>query len=178
MKILNQDSSSRPICSSLLPNPIPYSNKALFARSKWDQSTLTALYLLVLPLTRSIHSLRSLRPTQLELLRKIRKETERVAREKWGLERGQLRMFVHYQPTYCECHSLTGIDAMVLIRAWGVDHFHVHVVSLYVSSHPRNQSLTDRMPIRMSRLTFTTSVFPEFQPVNRISWMILSILWN
>ncbi|GAA5967111.1 hypothetical protein JCM8115_000926 [Rhodotorula mucilaginosa] len=81
---------------------------------KWDQKTMSALYLLVLTQDRSIRSLRDLRARHLPLLRNIRTECERVAREKYGLDAGELRFFVHYQPTYY--------------------HFHVHVVHLsYVS---------------------------------------------
>ncbi|GAA5826532.1 hypothetical protein JCM11251_002413 [Rhodosporidiobolus azoricus] len=77
---------------------------------KWDQKTMSALYLLVLCQDRSVRSLRDLRPRHIPLLRKIREETERVAIEKYGINKGELRFFVHYQPTYY--------------------HFHVHVVHL------------------------------------------------
>ncbi|GAA5873385.1 hypothetical protein JCM3774_000769 [Rhodotorula dairenensis] len=81
---------------------------------KWDQKTMSALYLLVLTQDRSIRSLRDLRARHLPLLRNIRTECERVARAKYGLDAGELRFFVHYQPTYY--------------------HFHIHVVHLsYVS---------------------------------------------
>ncbi|GAA5923894.1 hypothetical protein JCM3775_005541 [Rhodotorula graminis] len=77
---------------------------------KWDQKTMSALYLLVLSQDRTIRSLRDLRPQHLPLLRKIRAESERVAVERYGIDKGELRFFVHYQPTYY--------------------HFHVHVVHL------------------------------------------------
>lgn len=80
---------------------------------KWDQKTLSALYILVLTRTKSIRSLRDLRPHHLPLLKKIRRETEGAAIEKYGVGKGELRFYVHYQPTYY--------------------HFHVHVthVSVY-----------------------------------------------
>jgi m7GpppX diphosphatase len=62
---------------------------------------MSALYLLVLTQDRSIRSLRDLRARHLPLLRNIRTECERVAQEKYGLDAGELRFFVHYQPTYC-----------------------------------------------------------------------------
>ncbi|BGO92097.1 hypothetical protein NBRC10512_000828 [Rhodotorula toruloides] len=77
---------------------------------KWDQKTMSALYLLVLTQDRTIRSLRDLRARHLPLLRKIRQECERVAMERYGIEKGELRFFVHYQPTYY--------------------HFHVHIVHL------------------------------------------------
>ncbi|BGP56018.1 hypothetical protein JCM8202_005162 [Rhodotorula sphaerocarpa] len=77
---------------------------------KWDQKTMSALYLLVLTQDRSIRSLRDLRSRHLPLLRNIREQCERAARERYGIDAGELRFFVHYQPTYY--------------------HFHVHIVHL------------------------------------------------
>lgn len=64
---------------------------------------MSALYLLVLTQDRSIRSLRDLRSRHLPLLLNIRRECERVARERYGIDSGELRFFVHYQPTYCAC---------------------------------------------------------------------------
>lgn len=75
------------------------------ARRKWDQKTMSALYLLVLTQDRTIRSLRDLRTRHLPLLRKIRSECERIAIERYGIEKGELRFFVHYQPTYCASHA-------------------------------------------------------------------------
>jgi hypothetical protein len=36
------------------------------------------------------------------MLRAIRREGSRVVKEKWGIGEGGLRMYVHYQPSYCE----------------------------------------------------------------------------
>jgi m7GpppX diphosphatase len=36
------------------------------------------------------------------LLKSIRREASSVAQERWGIERGGLRMYIHYQPSYCE----------------------------------------------------------------------------
>ncbi|BGP16946.1 hypothetical protein JCM10213_007391 [Rhodosporidiobolus nylandii] len=83
---------------------------------KWDQKTMSALYLLVLCQDRSIRSLRDLRPQHLSLLRNIRKEAERVAVERYGIQKGELRFFIHYQPTYY--------------------HFHVHIVHLSYVNFP------------------------------------------
>ncbi|KAK4701682.1 m7GpppX diphosphatase, partial [Phenoliferia sp. Uapishka_3] len=83
---------------------------------KWDQKTLNSLYLLVLTQTRTIRSLRDLRPSHLPLLRKIRDESRRAIREKYGVKAGELRMFIHYQPTYY--------------------HFHVHVTHVSYVGFP------------------------------------------
>lgn len=108
-------------------------------RRKWDQKTMSALYLLVLTQDRSIRSLRDLRARHLPLLRNIRTECERVAREKYGLDTGELRFFVHYQPTYCafspsvisrRARKVAGsMLTMLTCDNMSADHFHVHVVS-------------------------------------------------
>ncbi|ODN74063.1 hypothetical protein L202_07532 [Cryptococcus amylolentus CBS 6039] len=77
---------------------------------KWDETTQNALYLVVITQDRAIKSLRDLRPSHLPLLQDIQKEAWRVAEEKHGVDKGKLRLFVHYHPTYY--------------------HFHVHVVHI------------------------------------------------
>jgi m7GpppX diphosphatase len=62
---------------------------------------MSALYLLVLTQTRTIRSLRDLRPSHLPLLRKIRHDSEKAVMDKYGIDEGELRFFIHYQPTYC-----------------------------------------------------------------------------
>ncbi|KXN83364.1 m7GpppX diphosphatase [Leucoagaricus sp. SymC.cos] len=76
---------------------------------KWDMKTLSSLYLLAIGQDRNIRSLRNLRKCHIGLLQSIRNEAEQVARQKWGLGKGSLRMFIHYQPSYY--------------------HFHVHIVN-------------------------------------------------
>ncbi|KAK4057250.1 hypothetical protein OIO90_001747 [Microbotryomycetes sp. JL221] len=92
----------------ILRDEDPESGFVLTPDLKWDQKTMSALYLQVLVHTRQIRCLRDLRPCHLTLLHKIRQKCERRAMEKYGLDAGELRFFVHYQPTYY--------------------HFHVHVV--------------------------------------------------
>ncbi|PCH41810.1 scavenger mRNA decapping enzyme [Wolfiporia cocos MD-104 SS10] len=77
---------------------------------KWDLATIASLYLVAIAKDGSIRSLRDLRKHHLGMLRSIRRESARVARQRWGLGRGALRMYVHYQPSYY--------------------HFHVHVVNV------------------------------------------------
>ncbi|KAF9451823.1 scavenger mRNA decapping enzyme, partial [Macrolepiota fuliginosa MF-IS2] len=76
---------------------------------KWDLKTLSSLYLIAITRHRDIRSIRDLRKSHIGLLQNIRSEAEKVAEKKWGLGKGSLRMYVHYQPSYY--------------------HFHVHIVS-------------------------------------------------
>jgi m7GpppX diphosphatase len=73
---------------------------------------MTALYLLVLTQDRSIRSLRDLTPAHLPLLRNIRQASEKAAIEKYGIEKGELRFFVHYQPTYCKYSRVSSIETI------------------------------------------------------------------
>lgn len=77
---------------------------------KWDLKTISSLYLLAITQDRSIRSLRDIRKCHLPLLNDIYNEAERVVQQRWGLGKGSLRMFVHYQPSYY--------------------HFHVHIVNV------------------------------------------------
>ena len=59
------------------------------------------LYCSVIVHTRSIASLRDLRPQHLPLLRNIRQQSEAAIMLAFGMKKGELRMFVHYQPSFC-----------------------------------------------------------------------------
>ena len=84
----------------------------------WDRSTLTSLHLLALVQRRDIWSLRDLRKKHIPWLRKMRSMILASVVSVYGLgttkggaqgvERDELKLYVHYQPTYY--------------------HFHVHVV--------------------------------------------------
>ncbi len=68
---------------------------------KWDLKTVSSLYLVALVQNRSIRSLRDLNCSHLDLLKSIRREASRIVKERWGLGIGSLRMYIHYQPSYC-----------------------------------------------------------------------------
>ncbi|OCB84155.1 FACT complex subunit SPT16 [Sanghuangporus baumii] len=76
---------------------------------KWDLANTSTLYLVALSLNRKIRSLRDLNRHHLPMLKNIRREASRIVKERWGLEKGSLRFYVHYQPSYY--------------------HFHVHIVN-------------------------------------------------
>ncbi|KAJ6518739.1 scavenger mRNA decapping enzyme [Mycena sanguinolenta] len=80
---------------------------------KWDLHTIGSLYLIAIVRDENLRSLRDLRAKKslghIALLKSIRREASVIAREKWGIEQGGLRMYIHYQPSYY--------------------HFHVHIVN-------------------------------------------------
>ena len=98
---------------------------------KWDLSTISSLYLVALVRDQSIRSLRDLRRQHIGLLAGIQAEGEKVAQEKWGLGKGSLRMYVHYQPSYCTCSE----DSLVKNTNPYSDHFHVHIVNASYVGH-------------------------------------------
>ena len=71
---------------------------------KWDSSSapLTALYLLAIVKDPSIQSLRDLRGEHVLLLKSIRDAAHTVVERNYGLKKGSVRLYVHYQPSYCE----------------------------------------------------------------------------
>ncbi|EPQ54033.1 scavenger mRNA decapping enzyme, partial [Gloeophyllum trabeum ATCC 11539] len=90
-------------------DPDPEYGYVMLPDMKWDLRTLGSLYLVAIVLSADIKSLRDLRKKHLGMLRSIRREAARVVQEHWGLGRGSLRLYVHYQPSYY--------------------HFHVHIVN-------------------------------------------------
>ncbi|KAJ1302195.1 hypothetical protein OPQ81_001021 [Rhizoctonia solani] len=97
----------------LFEDPSPTEGFIILPDLKWDGTTMSMFYIQAIVHTRDIHSLRDIRKRHLPMLRNIRKQSVRVAQDKYGLSAGQLRLFVHYQPSYY--------------------HFHVHVVTLELS---------------------------------------------
>lgn len=106
----------------------------IFPDMKWDPSgPISSLYLLAIVFDTSIRSLRDLRggpDGHVGMLEEIQDRAHSIAKERWGLPRGALRMYIHYQPSYCTWISLPPQvwTASWLIDAWVLDHFHVHIV--------------------------------------------------
>lgn len=80
---------------------------------KWDLVTMSALYLVTIVHSKDIKSIRDLRKSHLGMLKKIRREAARACQEKWGIGRDGLKMFLHYQPSYCGCTSQRSSDGFL-----------------------------------------------------------------
>ncbi|KAJ5990121.1 hypothetical protein N7499_010648 [Penicillium canescens] len=81
----------------------------------WDRETMGSLHLLALVQRRDIWSLRDLRKGHVPWLKYLRERVlEGTVAMYPGLERDQLKLYVHYQPTYY--------------------HFHVHVVNVMLEA--------------------------------------------
>ena len=69
---------------------------------KWDLTTVSSLYICAIARVEGLRSLRDLRGEHIPLLKGIQREATRVVAEKWpAVGAGGLRLFIHYQPTYC-----------------------------------------------------------------------------
>jgi len=70
---------------------------------KWNLETVSDLYLLALCTSSDIKSLRDLRKAHAPVLRNIKEEATRIVKALWQNDGKDisLRMFIHYQPSYC-----------------------------------------------------------------------------
>ncbi|OSD07828.1 scavenger mRNA decapping enzyme [Trametes coccinea BRFM310] len=100
----------------LFRDPTPESGYLILPDMKWDLVTISSLYLVAIAFNRNVRSLRDLNKSHLGMLKSIRREAVRVVKERWGLDYGSLRMFIHYQPSYY--------------------HFHVHIVNVSYQGLP------------------------------------------
>ena len=94
----------------IFEDPDPELGFILAPDFKWSGESVADLYCLAITHKRGLRSLRDLTAAHLPLLRNIRERSVRALGEKHGLQRSQLRLYLHYQPSYY--------------------HLHVHVTSL------------------------------------------------
>lgn len=88
--------------SVVLSDPDPSNGFVVVPDSKWDRLSVEALYLQVLCRNPAIGSLRDLRAEHIPLLKNIRKSVGAKVEELYqGVKREHLRMYIHYQPSYC-----------------------------------------------------------------------------
>lgn len=71
---------------------------------KWDGKTLENLYLLAIIRSRNTKSLRDISGSHIALLENIQKKGIKAIKEKYGLDSSQLRIYVHYQPSFYHFH--------------------------------------------------------------------------
>jgi m7GpppX diphosphatase len=82
---------------------------------KWDGNSET-LYWVAISMKSSILSLRSLNTSHLDFLYKLRDTSYKLVKKQANLDKSQLRLFIHYQPSYY--------------------HFHVHITAVSFSDAP------------------------------------------
>ncbi|KAK4809400.1 hypothetical protein QYF61_009655 [Mycteria americana] len=95
-------------------NPDPCNGFVLVPDFKWNQTQLDDLYLIALVQRREIKSLRDLTAEHLPLLRNILQEGKEAIAKRFGVPGSQLRIYLHYQPSYYHLHvhfTALGYDA-------------------------------------------------------------------
>lgn len=95
-------------------NPDPSNGFVLVPDLKWNQNQLEDLYLIALVHRRDIKSLRDLTAEHLPLLRSILQEGKEAIVKRFGVPSSQLRIYLHYQPSYQHLHvhfTALGYDA-------------------------------------------------------------------
>lgn len=116
---------------------------------KWDLTSVGSLYLIALMLLPDIKSLRDLTRSHLPLLCSIRREAINIVKTRWGLEATELRLFVHYQPSYYHFHvhivnaNHTGFMGMTVGQAHMLDN----IISLLELDEPNGPSIFQRVTL-------------------------------
>ena len=83
----------------------PHTGFVLLPDSKWDQKSMSALYLLAIVQRRDLRSLRDVRSKHLPLLKRLREQiATTVAQQYPTVPAEKLRIYVHYPPTYYYFH--------------------------------------------------------------------------
>lgn len=91
----------------------PETGFVLLPDMKWDRLNMDALYLCCIVNRTDITCVRDLNGTHIDFLKNLLAKLRQVTSEKYLLAPDQLRIFIHYQPSYY--------------------HFHIHVVNI---THP------------------------------------------
>ncbi|BDA50605.1 m7GpppX diphosphatase [Coccomyxa sp. Obi] len=71
---------------------------------KWDQKHVEGLYCIAIVHRRDVRSLRDLRQEHLPLLRNMRRKGVQALVERYGIREDELRVYIHYQPSYYHLH--------------------------------------------------------------------------
>ncbi|CAL8465012.1 g4547 [Coccomyxa elongata] len=71
---------------------------------KWDQKHVEGLYCIAIVHRRDVRSLRDLRGEHLPLLRSMRRKGSQALVERYGVREDELRVYIHYQPSYYHLH--------------------------------------------------------------------------
>ncbi|XP_073459369.1 m7GpppX diphosphatase [Aquarana catesbeiana] len=85
-------------------NSDPENGFLLLPDFKWNQKQVEDLYLIAISQKRGIKSLRDLTADHLPLLRNILQEGTEAILKRYKLQANQLRIFLHYQPSYYHLH--------------------------------------------------------------------------
>ncbi|XP_069692375.1 m7GpppX diphosphatase [Periplaneta americana] len=88
----------------IFEDPDPETGFILLPDLKWDAKQVEDLYLLAIVHKEGIKSLRDLRASHLPLLKNIEEKGIKAIEEKYNIPSCQLRIYIHYQPTFYHLH--------------------------------------------------------------------------
>ena len=94
-------------------DPDPVDGFVLLPDLKWDRINKESLYLCCIVKRLDISSIRDLNERHLVFLQKLNKRVKSISSSAYGLEPDELKIYVHYQPSYY--------------------HFHLHIVHINFS---------------------------------------------
>ena len=88
----------------IFEDPDPETGFILAPDFKWTGESVSDLYCLAIVHKRDVKSLRDLNTSHLPLLRNIQSQCVKAVNDKYELEPSQLRLYLHYQPSYYHLH--------------------------------------------------------------------------
>ncbi|KAF5129521.1 hypothetical protein DV495_002221 [Geotrichum candidum] len=95
----------------LLRDDDPVNGFVLLPDLKWDLVSLSSLYFVAIVMRNDIASLRDLNSSHIPYLTLLREQILIAIKDKYGLDRSQLLLYIHYQPSYYHFHiHVTHID--------------------------------------------------------------------
>lgn len=127
---------------------------------KWDLHTTESLYLVAIVRNTILRSLRDLRRDNIDLLRSIRSEAYNIVMERWGLTANQLRLYIHYQPSYCKS-ALRYVFATLI--SFIPDHFHVHILH---ADYDAGKSMSVGQAHLLEDVIALACLFPSFVAIH------------
>lgn len=70
----------------------------------WNGNDLSLMYLLVFPIDKTLHSLRDLNSTHIDLLTHMKNKTLEIIKNTYGFNSDIIKMFLHYSPSTYHLH--------------------------------------------------------------------------
>ncbi|KFP99852.1 m7GpppX diphosphatase, partial [Haliaeetus albicilla] len=145
-------------------NPDPCNGFVLVPDFKWNQNQLDDLYLIALIHRREVRSLRDLTSEHIPLLRNILQEGKEAVVKHFGVPGSQLRIYLHYQPSYYHLH--------VHFTALGYDAPGSSVERAHLLADVIDNLVMDSLYYQKRALTFALRadelLFKKFQEAGRV----------
>jgi len=131
---------------------------------KWDGAQVTDLYCTAIIRRRDLKSIRDLRAEHLPLLRNILYKSAETIKIKYGVDRSQLVMYFHYQPSYYHLHVHV---THVAYEAPGRDASGAHLLQTVIDCIERDGSHFEKctLPFKVKE---SSGLFNKFKEAGKI----------